>query len=102
MGFYRIKGAEDLSPVVGFGLGVVENGKNQNFIGTIDKKNQNPMLTIFDAGCTSISIFDCLKKRKTQLNCIEYDARMSFMFLILFWIPILVGICILYVTNKYN
>lgn len=28
--FYRLKGSEDLSPIVGAGLGVVENGPHQN------------------------------------------------------------------------
>jgi hypothetical protein len=30
LGFYRVKGAEDLTPVVGLGLGAVDNGKAQN------------------------------------------------------------------------
>jgi hypothetical protein len=30
LGFYRLKGIEDLSPVVGLGLGVVDNKRQQN------------------------------------------------------------------------
>ena len=30
MGFYRLKGVEDMTPVVGLGLGAVDNGPHQN------------------------------------------------------------------------
>lgn len=30
LGFYRLKGSEDISPIAGFGLGVVDNGSHQN------------------------------------------------------------------------
>jgi len=58
----------------------------------IKKNTYSPMLLVTNPSCSSISVFECNKIKETQTNCIDDDTYTSYMFLILFWIPLIIGI----------
>ena len=58
----------------------------------MSKSTGKYQLILTDPGCLSTDIFTCRKQNMILYKCVDYEYRMSLMFLVTFIVPVVLGI----------